>query len=110
MAKKKGSKDMNPDESSAKMDVLKELKSMLSADDGEELKGLKKVTIAAPDKEGLAKGLQKAEEMVGTPAEESAEPSHEEAQEHQGDEHTVESIEAKIKELMDKKEELLKKQ
>jgi hypothetical protein len=31
---------------------------------GDELKGMKKVTVAAPDEEGLKKGLSKAEQLL----------------------------------------------
>lgn len=60
----------------AKLQVLKELKKLMSDEMAKDLKGLrgeeelgtdsiKKVTVAAPDEEGLKKGLSKANELVG---------------------------------------------
>ena len=49
----------------AKMDVLKELMDM--ADESETaglMDDMQKVTVAAPDKEGLMEGLEKAEEVM----------------------------------------------
>jgi len=49
----------------AKMDVLKELMEM--ADESETaglMDDMQKVTVAAPDKESLVEGLEKAEEVV----------------------------------------------
>lgn len=60
---KKPSK-IDPMEKEAKMGVLQEIKKLASDDMAEEIKGLKKVTVAAPDAEGLKVGLNKAEEMV----------------------------------------------
>lgn len=54
---------------SAKMDVLKELIGMASGSAGrsiaDDLGEMQKVTVAAPDKEGLEEGLKKAEEILG---------------------------------------------
>lgn len=48
--------------------VLMELMSMMDEMEGEgygdELSSLKKVTVAAPDEEGLKKGLSKAEQLL----------------------------------------------
>src|SRR5271168_2067344 len=55
--------------SSAKLKVLKHLKDMASGMMGDDVKGgmegLKKVTVAAPDTQGLKHGLDKAKEVVG---------------------------------------------
>jgi hypothetical protein len=49
----------------AKMEVLKELRKMASDMMAEDLKGgMKKVTVAAKDEEGLKEGLEKAEDML----------------------------------------------
>lgn len=47
-----------------KMAALKNLRSMASGMMGGDLAGLKKVTVAAKDKKGLAQGLDKAKELV----------------------------------------------
>ena len=62
MGKKKGS--IPEGEKEAKMSVLKEIADMASQAMADDVKGLKQVTVAAPDKEGLEKGLEKAQEMV----------------------------------------------
>lgn len=49
----------------AEMDVLKELIEMAdNAETGGLMEGLQKITVASPTKEGLKKGLEKAEEIV----------------------------------------------
>lgn len=67
-------KKMSPNEIKAKMSVLEELMNMASGAEGDDLeghfKGLQKVTIAAPDKKGLAEGLDKAEDMMSSPDDE----------------------------------------
>lgn len=74
---------MNPEKSKAKMDVLKELMSM--ADNGEVgsmAEGLQKVTVAAKDKSGLEKGLEKAKEVVeGMPETEEEDKEEEDKEE-----------------------------
>jgi hypothetical protein len=62
--KKKKSEDMDPMYKDAKMGILKEIRDLAAKDMGEDLKGLKKVTVAAPDQEGLKAGLNKAEELI----------------------------------------------
>lgn len=57
----------------AKMEVLKELMQM--ADDSETaglMDGMQEVTVAAPDKEGLEEGLEKAQEITEDMPEEIA--------------------------------------
>lgn len=62
---KKGKKrEMSDDERDAKLSVLKDLRDQAAGDMSEKMRGLKKVTVAASDKEGLKKGLEKAEEIV----------------------------------------------
>jgi len=68
MKKKKPGKPMDPDYKASKMGVLKGLYKDMGGLLGDELKshmgGLKKVTVAAPDKAGLSMGLDKAEDML----------------------------------------------
>lgn len=52
----------------AKMDVLKELRDMMAEKAGSDVAGgLRSVKVAAPDKEGLVKGLDMAEKLVQKP-------------------------------------------
>ena len=92
--------DMKAD---AKLKMLQELKKMASDMLGGDLKskmdGMKKVTVASTDKEGLAKGLDKAKKMVA-----GQDPATEEAEEmlHKdidGDNEEGESPEHKMKVL-----------
>lgn len=68
LSDKKESKDMSDREIQAKMEVLQELMEMLQDQQGNSVKSgldeMQKVTVAAPSKEGLAEGLEKAEELV----------------------------------------------
>ena len=61
---KKGEGKIDPTYKSAKMGVLKDIHKMASDELGEDLKGMKKVTVAASDKEGLEEGLEKAKDIV----------------------------------------------
>jgi len=61
----------------AKLTALKEAHKMAKDMMGEDLKGLKKVTVAAPDKKGLEMGLKKAEELVDASQHENDEESDE---------------------------------
>lgn len=62
----------NMDSDSAKMEVLEELRDLAISLMGDKMKDkgpmgnpvMKEVTVAAPDKEGLQKGLQMASEMA----------------------------------------------
>lgn len=97
MEKKKAKGEgMDDTYKSAKMGVLKDLHKHMSGMLGDDLKGLKKVTVAAPDEEGLEMGLSKAKEMLG---EES--PEMEESEEG-SDEESPESLEAQIQMLQEK--------
>lgn len=83
-----GSDDMKKN---AKLKVLKELRSMASGMMGDDVKDgmMKKVSVAAPNKEGLKKGLETAQEMVGDGEheaegeEDSAEEEASESPEHE---------------------------
>jgi len=75
MKKMKEGKTIDPDskEARAKADVLNEIKEMMNEIEGGKLKGLKKVTVAAPSQEGLEAGLEKAQEVVEEMSEEDEE-------------------------------------
>lgn len=70
MAKKAGkSEEMDQTAIEAKLDVIKELMEMAHAAMAGKVKGgldeMHKVTVAAPDAEGLEEGLEMAEDVVG---------------------------------------------
>lgn len=62
--KAKQGKELDPMEKEAKMHVLQELHKDLADHMGDQLRGLKKVTVGADSKEGLAEGLDKAKEIL----------------------------------------------
>jgi len=81
----KGSKSQK-----AKLEVLKEIMSMMKGATGDKLKGMKKVTVAAPTTEGLVEGLEKAGEIV-------------EAKEEMGEDSDNKSDLDKLKKIMESK-------
>lgn len=89
----------------AKLSVLKHLRKMASDMMGEDVKGgmMKKVTVAAPDKESLKEGLEKAEEVVGSMpnGEEETEEEYDEMTDWSDDlsKYSPEELQAKIEEL-----------
>jgi hypothetical protein len=73
-SKSKVSKQLTPDEVKAKTDVLHEMLSMAHAALGDKvqhgMEGMKQVTVAAPNKDGLLGGLNMAKELAsGNPHE-----------------------------------------
>jgi hypothetical protein len=62
MKDKKMKKDASME---AKMEALKELREMASKAMSDDMDELQKVSVMAPDKEGLEEGLEKAREMLG---------------------------------------------
>lgn len=117
-------KKISPIEQKAKMNVLEQLKKDMQDMMGDKVAGLKKVTVASPDSEGLELGLEKAKNLIeGQESEESDETEESEMPEMESDEHkdhmemalgeseseeSEEDIDAKIQELL-KKKEMLKK-
>ena len=71
LMKKKETGKMSEEEAQAKMDVLSELLEMAQSAMGSKVKNgmdsLKKVSVISDDKEGLEKGLEKAQELVEKP-------------------------------------------
>lgn len=66
---KKGSSDMSPEAKQAKMEVIMELMEMARELMGSGVKSgldeMQKVSVMAPDAEGLEEGLEVAEDLVG---------------------------------------------
>ncbi len=97
MEKKKAKGEgMDDTYKSAKMGVLKDLHKHMSGLMGDDLKGLKKVTVAAPDSEGLEMGLSKAKDMLESPEMEGSESVESE------DEESPEDLQAQIDMLQEK--------
>ena len=65
MAKKGQDHDMDENYKQSKMKVLKDLHDEMTKMLAGDMHGLKKVTVAAPDKEGLKEGLSHAQELMG---------------------------------------------
>mgnify|MGYP000275874737 FL=1 len=57
-------KKIDPIEKEAKLSAIKGMKKMAGDMMTDEIKGMQKVTVAAPDKAGLEMGLEKAEDVV----------------------------------------------
>jgi hypothetical protein len=86
MDKKKDGKEMDPMYKHAKMSMLKALKDEMSGMMKDDISSgpMKKVEVAADDKQGLVEGLDKAKHLLGggedheddMPEDEHAEPEH----------------------------------
>jgi len=70
--KKKKSKEMSSVEKDAKMSVVESLRDMAAKAMGDKLHGLKKVTVASDSKQGLEKGLEKAQDLLSNSPEAAA--------------------------------------
>lgn len=121
----KKSKEADPLKKEAKLKALKELRAMATGMGGNDVKaGLEKVTVAAPDKDSLKMGLDKAKEVVDksptadfahsesdeSPEAEASETPEEESSEMESmvDEcESPEEIDALVKKLEEKKKALL---
>jgi hypothetical protein len=109
-------KKMSPIEKKAKLAALKDAHGLASEMMKDGLGGLKKVTVASDSKEGLKKGLDKAEDMLGEQESEDEEMGAKEASESEEFEDaqdesepmSEEEIDAKIEELLKLKEQLSK--
>jgi hypothetical protein len=107
---------IDPMDKEAKLGAIKDMRKMAGDMMADGIKGkMEKVTVAAPDKEALAMGLDKAKEMV-SPEDESVESAAEElseSPEHESDEmleacDTPEKIDELMKKLAEKKAALAK--
>lgn len=97
---------VNPKMLEAKKNVVKEIMDMLKGGMANEMKGLKKVTVASDSEEGLEKGLNKAQEIIGSASEDADEEMEEESPEMESMESPDEEIaelEKKLAELKAKK-------
>jgi hypothetical protein len=116
MKKKKEGKEMDPSEKKAKMGILGQIRDMAAQSMGDDVKGLKKVTVASSDPEGLKEGLDKAKEMIASKGdEEESEPAGGDGDDEDKIENEIESddlsheeIDELISALQAKKEKLSK--
>lgn len=113
---------VNPDLLKAKSEKVKELMDMVKGMMGDDIDGMKKVTVASNSPEGITEGLDKAKEMMSgknkilkdleeSPKEEALETPKEEATEdeskeiHSGDEDSkIAELEKQLEILKAKKE------
>lgn len=106
----KGKSKMSPLAKEAKLGVLGDLKKMAGEMMAGDLKGMKKVTVASPDSEGLSEGLEKAQEIIGEKDESEDEEGYEDkvAAEYGKymAEPSLENIESLIQCLEEKKAEM----
>lgn len=108
MEKKKGSSPLPEEYKKAKMGMLGSLSKEMTGMMGNDLKGdMSKVTVAAPDKQGLSEGLDKAQGILG--GDDSSEGELGEDSMIKED-LSLEDCEKLIQELEAKKAELMSKQ
>lgn len=62
--KEQASKPVDKDKLKAKAEMMKQLSDLLGKDMAEDVKGMKKVTVASDSSEGLKEGLKKAKEIM----------------------------------------------
>jgi len=98
MEKAKEGKFIKPEDAKEKMNVLSEIDDIMGSEMGEKLKGMNKVTIAAPDQESLEEGIEAAGEIV------EEMPEMEEESEELSEEEILAKIE-ELKAMLDSKSE-----
>jgi hypothetical protein len=94
----------------AKMKVLEELRDMATSLMGDKLEGksgMQKVSVAAPDSEGLKKGLEMAQEIMPEEGESMKHEMDEMSMESEDEDMDLEEIEALMRELEDKRRKKL---
>lgn len=114
LMKKKAGKEMSPIEREAKMGVVGDMRKMASEAMGDKLKGLQKVTVAAPDKDGLEMGLDKAQELLSAhqqpeDTEEGSEESEDHMDMHPEEELSEDELDEKLQHLMELKRQMSEK-
>lgn len=105
-------KKIDPIEKEAKLAAVKGMRKMAGDMMADDMKSMKKVTVAAPDTESLEEGLEKAKEVVGEMPEMEEAPeedaSYEASEELVESCNTPEDIDKLIAKLSEKKATLLK--
>lgn len=99
--KEQAKKPVDKDKLKAKAEMMKQLSDLLGKDMAEDVKGMKKVTVASDSSEGLKEGLKKAKDIMdkkpdleeemkemedASPEHELGESSEEEKSEHESGE------------------------
>lgn len=99
MKGQKSEGEMSKEHLEVKMEMLKELMEHAKKGMGDRvlggLEGLKKVTVAAPSKEGLEEGLEKAQELLESEESPVMEESEEESEEEMSSEKSPAELESK---------------
>ncbi len=106
LEKIKGKRELEPTEQGVKVGLMKSLRKLASDSMADELKGMKKVTVAAEDDKGLLEGLDKAEDVLEEKTEEVV--AEDEAGEEMMEDCSEEELDRKIAELVARKEALKK--
>lgn len=103
-------KKIDPTEKEAKLAAIKGMRKMAGDMMADDMKSMKKVTVAAPDAEGLKEGLEKAEDVVEQmPGMEESEDMEEMSDEEEMEmPESLEEIDAMMKKLAEKKAALMK--
>lgn len=104
LQKRKGHKEMSDTEMEAKKSVIEHMRDMAAGMMGDNLKSLKKVTVASDSEEGLKKGLEKAEDIIDQKMDDEGED--EEEMEADSEEMSEEELNAKLEKLMALKEKM----
>ncbi len=101
-------KKIDPIEKEAKLAAVKGMRKMAGDMMADDMKSMKKVTVAAPDQEGLEAGLEKAKDVVEEMPEMEDESPEDEMMEVVESCETPEDIDKLIAKLNEKKLELAK--
>lgn len=101
-------KKIDPIEKEAKLNAVKGMRKMAGDMMADDMKSMKKVTVAAPDQEGLEMGLEKAKDVVEEMPEMEDESPEDEMMEVVEACETPEDIDKLIAKLNEKKLELAK--
>jgi len=101
-------KKIDPIEKEAKLAAVKGMRKMAGDMMADDMKSMKKVTVAAPDQEGLEAGLEKAKDVVEEMPEMEDESPEDEMMEVVDSCETPEDIDKLIAKLNEKKLELAK--
>lgn len=106
-------KTIDPVEKEAKLSAIKGMKKMAGDMMADDMKSMKKVTVAAPDEQSLEAGLDKAKEIVGNPGEMSEYGDSEDMPDNHMEEmieemQSPEEIDELMQKLMEKKAALAK--
>lgn len=102
-------KKINPMEKDAKLAAVKGMRKMAGDLMADEMKAMKKVTVAAPDNESLKAGLEKAEDVIEDMPEDMEQMEESDEMSEMVDKcETPEQIDELMQKLAEKKAELAK--